>query len=183
MEVLEKTIETASPREKVFEALYERAFPLFARFAGKLQAPFSDAQDIFHDALLIYYQKITQDDLVPATSPEAYVLGIAKHLWIKKFKGDKNKISLDSVEAAYQLPADHVPSVNDLRVLRFLEASGKKCLELLRNFYYEKKSLRQLAVTLGYSNERSVAVGKFKCLAKMRAAIKSKSIRYEDFVD
>lgn len=184
MELLERTIDAlpAGTREKFFEELYEKAFPPFARFARNMQASFDDAKDIFHDALVIYYEKRMVADFAIRTSAEAYILGIAKHLWIRKFNQDRRKISLNSMESAISLPADYFPAVNEIRLLKFLERYGKQCMELLRKFYYEKTPLKDIAASLGYRSTHSVSVQKFKCIGKIREVIKSKSMDYEDFL-
>ena len=174
---------TAKEREIIFADLYEKAFPPFARFAGKMNAPFQDARDIFHDALVIYFEKSSEGSLEIQTTPEAYVVGIAKHLWLRKFRQDRSRISLDTIEAAITLPADYFLTINENQLLRFLERSGRKCLDLLRAFYYEKVNLRKIAVEMGYRNEHSATVQKYKCIEKVRDAVKAKSIRYEDFID
>jgi hypothetical protein len=79
------------------------------------------------------------------------------------------------------VPDDFYPAVNEIRLLNFLETSGKRCLDLLQKFYYEKSPLREIAKTLGYSSEHSVSVQKFKCIGKMREAIRSNAMNYEDF--
>jgi RNA polymerase sigma factor (sigma-70 family) len=186
MELLEKGATPkehgSSEREIFFEGLYKDAFPAFARFAAKLNASFEDAKDIFHDALVIFYEKSTEADFVLKSSPEAYIMGIAKHLWIRKFHRDRHKVPLDAVESEIAIPADFYPTVNEIHLLEFLETSGKKCVELLQKFYYEKSSLKEIAKTLGYSSEHSASVQKFKCIGKMREAIRSKAMNYEDFL-
>ena len=184
MELLEKRIDrpVAEARERLFEGLYERAFPLFARIAAQRNASFEDARDIFHDALVVYYEKCGEPEFVIQVSPEAYVLGIAKHLWIKRFNRDRHHVSLTEYESSISLPLDHFAGVNEDRLLSFLERSGRKCLELLRQFYYEKTSLGNIAASLGYRSEHSVAVQKFKCIGKIRDAIRSKAMNYEDFL-
>jgi RNA polymerase sigma factor (sigma-70 family) len=168
--------------EKSFEVLYERAFPAFARFASKMNASFDDARDIFHDALVIYYEKSVEDDGLIRLSPEGYVVGIAKHLWIRKYKRDRHKISLNERELSISVPSDFYATVNESKLLAFLERAGKRCLELLQKFYYEKTPLKTIAAALGYGTEHSAAVQKFKCIGKVRNAIKSKSMEYEDFL-
>src|SRR5688572_4566792 len=183
MEVLERTIRIpAASREKFFGELYESAFPNFARFAARMNASFADTKDIFHDALVLFYEKSLDPDFTLRSTPEAYILGIAKHLWIKKFNHDRHKISLDSLESQIRIPADYFPTVNEIHLLKFLESSGKKCLNLLRKFYYEKMSLMDIAAALGYRSVRSATVQKYKCIEKMRDAIKSNSAHYEDFL-
>lgn len=182
MELLENTLERLpQAREKFFEDLYETTFPLFARFAARRNTSFQDAKDIFHDALVIYYEKCMDANFIIHTSSEAYVVGIAKHLWIKKFHRDRQNVPLDAAEPEVDIAPDFFPDQKELKLLEFLERSGKKCLELLQKFYFEKVSLRNIASSLGYRTEHSAAVQKFKCIGKIRDAIKAQSIDYEDF--
>lgn len=179
------TMESPSSQseEKFFEDLYESAFPLFARFAARRGASLQDAQDIFHDALVVYYEKSSDTGFRVDTSPEAYVVGIARHLWLRKFHRDVRQVPLEMAEVAMNVPPDFYPEPNEIRLLRFLEKAGRKCLDLLQKFYFEKSSLRDIASTLGYRTEHSAAVQKFKCIGKVRDSIKAQSARYEDFID
>lgn len=185
MEVLELAVHTSlkTEREKRFEELYEVAFPAVAAFVSKMNGSFQDAKDIFQDALVIYFEKSTDPKFRIASLPERYILGIAKHLWIGKFKEDRKKISLDTLESTISIPADFFPSIHSIKILQFLENTGKKCMDLLRGFYYEKLTMKEMTRSLGYSNEHSVTVQKYKCLEKIRESIKEKSIRYEDFFE
>ena len=186
MEVLALSVPTSSPkvlREKLFEELYEMAFPAVASFVGQMNGSFQDAKDIFQDALVIYYEKLADPDFMIQGLPERYILGIAKHLWIRKFKGDSKRISLNTLEATISIPVDFFPTLQSKKILQFLEHTGKKCLDLLRGFYYEKLAMKDIAEKLGYSNEHSATVQKYKCLEKIRETIKEKSITYEDFFE
>lgn len=184
MQSLEDTVDVLpeSSRSSVLEDLYEKAFPAFARFAARMRGSFDDARDVFHDALVIYHEKTLREHVSIQSSPEAYVVGIAKHLWIRKFNLDRQKLSLDSLENGICVPPDFHASVNEVRLLNLLERTGRKCLELLASFYFEKTPLKDIAGVLGYRNEHSAAVQKFKCLGKMRQAIKEKNMNYEDFL-
>jgi len=168
-------------RQLAFEALYEQAFPPVAGFVSKMKGSFDDAKDIFHDALVIYYEKVSDDTLRIHGSPEAYILGIAKHLWVRKFRQDQRNIQWSEDEFGIELPQDQTPSLNDQRLLLFLELTGRKCLEVMQAFYYEKLSFRKIAQRFGFATEHAATVQKFKCLEKVRDAVKQKSMRYEDF--
>jgi predicted DNA-binding protein YlxM (UPF0122 family) len=93
------------------------------------------------------------------------------------------RISLDITEINITLPNDYDPTVNTNRLLKFIEQSGRKCMELLHTFYYEKVSMKEIAGRFGFVTERSATVQKFKCLEKVRDKIKEKSIAYEDFIE
>ena len=170
-------------RDTFFEETYESVFPAVAAFVKEMNGSYDDAKDIFQDALIIYYERLSENRLAINTSPERYILGIAKHLWLRKFKDDKKKISLDDFEKALRIPEDFCPDVTLTRILRYVEAAGTKCLNLLRSFYFENVTLKEVAMKFGYGSEHSAAVQKYKCLEKIRESIKEKSMTYEDFFE
>jgi DNA-directed RNA polymerase specialized sigma24 family protein len=77
-------------RNQFFTGLYERMFPAVVRFVRKQHGSMDDAKDIFHDALIVFYEKKVSGNLEIALTDEAYVFGIVKHLWIKKSKDNKH---------------------------------------------------------------------------------------------
>lgn len=178
-----KEHEDRAEREQTFAHLYEQGFPIIARFVSQMGGTLPEAKDIFQDALVIYWEKSREEEFVLQTSQHAYILGIAKHLWNRRVKQEHRKVSLSSSEAAINIPEDYFPSVNSLRLLAVLERSGKKCLDLLRAFYYQKLPMKQIAGAFGYGTDRSATVQKYKCLEKVRETIKEKSIGYEDFLN
>jgi DNA-directed RNA polymerase specialized sigma24 family protein len=180
--VVENTCLTSKAEIAVTEELYESAFPVVATWVRKMNGSLEDAKDIFHDALVLYQEKISQGIAINV-SPEAYILGIAKHLWLRKFKVPGNVVFLDDVEQRIAIPDDFYAPVSAIKLLNFLEQAGKNCLELLRRVYYEKLSAAELAQTMGYRGEHSATVQKYKCIEKLRAIIKLKAMTYEDFTD
>jgi len=166
----------------MFETLYERAFPAVARFVSARKGTLDDAFDIFHDALVIFYEK-TESGFAATTTAEAYVLGIAKHLWLHRYARERQSVSLDDAEKAIALPDDYFPKVNDVRLLRILESAGKRCLELLHAFYYQRQTMDEIAGTFGFNSGRSATAQKFKCMEKVRHTIHEKSLQYEDFLE
>jgi DNA-directed RNA polymerase specialized sigma24 family protein len=174
-------IQNVKAREELFADLYERAFPLVATFVSNRKGTFQDARDIFQDALVIFYEKLVVGALKISVSDEAYVLGIAKHLWIREFNHERNKVPLDEFECDLTIPEDYFPSASQNKLLYFIGQAGKKCMDLLQAFYYDKFSMQEIASKFGYGSTHSATVQKFKCIEKIRDRIKEKSIVYEDF--
>lgn len=166
-----------------FDELYKEAFPPVASFVSKMSGSFQDAKDIFHDALVIFHEKTEDESFVLSTSAEAYVVGIAKHLWLKKFKRSKLTISLDALEASIVIPEDYYPTINTNRLLQLLEVAGKKCLDLLHSFYHEKLSAEEIKNRFGFKTEHSASVQKYKCIEKIRETVQQKVINYENFFE
>jgi RNA polymerase sigma factor (sigma-70 family) len=185
MEVLEmpRIKRTLQQQQTLFEDLYESAFPPVARFVSKMGGSFEDAKDVFQDALIVFHEKHANPEFSIQVAEEAYILGIAKHLWIRKFNKERNLVSLDTTEAEINIPDDFYPAVNEVRLLQMIEQTGQKCLNLLRAFYYKKLPVKQIAKALGYTSEHSASVQKYKCIEKIRSSIKQQSISYEDLID
>ena len=121
-------------RKELFEALYKSVFPSVAAFVSLRKGSFQDAKDIFQDALIIFYEKSVVNSIHIETCNEAYLLGIAKHLWLRRCKQQHEIISLDDVESAMAIKEDDTPTVETSKLLLFLERAGRKCMDLLSAF-------------------------------------------------
>jgi DNA-directed RNA polymerase specialized sigma24 family protein len=171
---------TTAEREQAFISLYKKAFPAAARYVSKMGGSFDDAKDIFQDALVIWYEKSVSTVSPVQTNEQAYLLGIVKHLWAKKFRENTLHTSLDAQWDIVN-EDDQRPSQNKL--MHYLETAGQKCMELLKAFYYDNLPVKSIAGLFGYSGERSATVQKYKCMEKVRETIKEKHLAYEDFVE
>ena len=170
---------TAEEREKLFTSLYKNAFPVVARYVSKMGGTFDEAKDVFQDSLVIYYEKSVECSFELKTNEKAYLLGIAKHLWLKQHRDNSKLTPIDGLE----IESEETAQASDKKVLNFLQTAGKKCMDLLRSFYYDGLQLADAAELFGFSGVRSATVQKYKCLEKVRETVKQKALTYEDFVD
>jgi DNA-directed RNA polymerase specialized sigma24 family protein len=182
METLEivKTGKEVKASNKDLEALYEKCFPVVARFVKRMGGGLDDAKDIFHDALVIYMEMNHREHLL---NRNGYILGIAKHLWMRKFRVGAERVSLSETELQIRIPDDYDVPVKTQKLLMYLERAGKKCMDLLHAFYYRQQRMQTIVKSLGFANEHSASVQKYKCLEKVREMVKQKSLAYEDFVE
>ncbi|RYD56122.1 MAG: sigma-70 family RNA polymerase sigma factor [Sphingobacteriales bacterium] len=175
--VAEKTV---AGREAMFVRLYKEAFPLLAKYVSRSGGSFDEAKDAFQDALVIFYEKGQAGTLDIKLTDKSYLLGIAKHLYIKRY-GQQEK--MQPIEAADMISDMQQPAPSVRNLLSFLETTGKKCMDLLQAFYYEKKPMIEIADAFGFSGTRSATVQKHKCIQKVRENIRQKSKTYDDFLD
>jgi DNA-directed RNA polymerase specialized sigma24 family protein len=174
------SIKTTEEREKLFISLYKSAFPLVARYVSKMGGSFDEAKDVFQDALVIYYEKVITKLDVVNKNDKAYLTGIAKHLWLKKYRDNMLNCTLEGLDMTIESEEEQ-PSQSKL--MHYLEAAGKKCMDLLRSFYYDQTPMADVAALFGFSGVRSATVQKYKCLEKVRETVKERSLTYEDFLD
>ena len=170
---------TAKDREAFFLMLYKKAFPNVARYIARMGGSLEEAQDIFQDALVIYYEKFTSMEAGCIVNENAYLLGVAKRLWLQRYKANAQNCPLDDLDIGTEL--DEQPIAG--KILHYLQTAGKKCMELLKAHYYDGLPADDVATLFGYSGTHSATVAKYKCLEKVRDTVKQQSLRYADFIE
>jgi RNA polymerase sigma factor (sigma-70 family) len=157
--------------------LYEEAFPSVARTLHRMGAPFEDARDIFHDSLLAYVEQALSNG--KPKNEIAYLVGIARHLFLKK---QERRNRTTNVEIADD--SDNISSLIDESTLsKLIAKGGERCLRILRSFYYENRSISEIAKLFGFGNAHSASVQKYKCIEKIRDELKNDKELYENIFE
>lgn len=158
-------------QEDPIVSLYRDGFPDFARMVRRMGGTLEQAKDSFHDALVIYLEKQETGKLRLYSSPKAYLLGTAKICWLRTL--DKGSILPFPAEFEPAEPENEDMDERDKNLLDSLLRSGKRCMELLKAFYYDHCSMEDIAGRFGFNGRRSAIVQKYKCLEKVREEIKT----------
>ena len=178
---------SVNDRKAWLTTLYKNTFPLVAKHISRMGGSLDEARDIFQDSLIIYYEKTVRADLNLEYSDKAYLFGIARHLWNKRYKETGKQVSMDELNADFDEQAGlfhtEEQEISTSRLFQLLQTSGQKCMQLLSAFYYEKLKMEKIAERFGFSGPRSATVQKFKCLEKVKETVKEKSISYEDIFE
>ncbi len=174
-------LQTPAISEEQYIALYDQVYPVVASLVRRSGGTRDDADDIFQDAVIVAMEAHTRGTVI--ADMERYVTGVARHLMLRRLSGQKLNISLDNYEAVLTVPDEDELKPQASVLLRFLQQSGKKCMDLLSDVYFSGSSLADLAVQHGFKSVRSLSVQKHKCLTKLRSIVKSKSINYEHFTE
>ncbi|MDB5011477.1 MAG: polymerase subunit sigma-70, partial [Mucilaginibacter sp.] len=85
----------AAKREELFINLYKEAFPAVAKYISRRGGSFDEAKDIFHDALVIYYENKVSASI---KNDIAWLVGTAKNLWLKKYRENCQNMPLDNID-------------------------------------------------------------------------------------
>ncbi len=177
METIEQVEITT--REERIVSWYEGLFPAVCGYIQKRGGDFELAKELFQEALVIYYEKYVLIGFLPQKAESAYIMGIVKKLWLRDHKTQRRMEQLGTID----ITELKQPSPLIHKLLHLLEASGKRCMDLLQSFYYEGLNMKDLSRKFGYGSERSATVQKYKCLEKVRDEVNQKSLSYEDFLD
>lgn len=167
---------TSEKKEQAFVKIY-RYFPKVSRFICTYGGTKEEAQDVFQEALLIFYRKAKTPNFKLTASIETYVFSICKYVWKDQLK-QKNKLT-HSFEHAFTnddtIPVEiHLQEEEKYQLAeKALRSLGAKCLQLLSLFYIDKKKMREIADLLGFTSESSAKTQKYKCLEKAKQELKT----------
>ncbi|MGC3946725.1 MAG: sigma-70 family RNA polymerase sigma factor [Chryseolinea sp.] len=166
--------------ESLYTGMYDDVFPVVASIVSRQGGSQTEAEDIFQDALIAFIEMQAKCHI---EDPARYIVGIAKHLWLRKARMNKIFLKLDDYEQSLTVPSEIASEVQQSFLLRFLQRAGSKCMDLLSDFYFMGLSIAELGRAHGLSGSHSASVQKNKCLEKVRSIVKEKQLRHEDFTE
>jgi hypothetical protein len=175
--LLERKVESI---DVFYREHYDQSFLQTARFVSKRGGTLEDAKDIFHDALIVLHDKILQTDFELRISEEAYMMGIVKNLWSARVK---KALEHETISEETDVTEQSSSLIDMPHLYSVVVSAGKKCLDLLNDFYINQKPLREITKVFGFGSEHSASVQKYKCIEKIRETVKQKSLHYEDFLE
>ncbi|KAA9327442.1 sigma-70 family RNA polymerase sigma factor [Hymenobacter busanensis] len=163
-------------REQTLTQLYQRTFPMVRRHVQRHGGSEQDAQDVFHDALVVFYEKTVRGTLHLTAAPSTYLVGVCRNLWQREVERRRRQpqTELTAEDAARVVAEADAPEPRESPpVLEFVERLGAKCRSVLLAFYYFQQPLEQIAAEHAYAGIRSATVQKFKCLERLRRAVRA----------
>jgi RNA polymerase sigma factor (sigma-70 family) len=162
-------------RAQALTRLYRQGFPPVRRYIDRRGGSAQDAQDVFQDALIILYEQATGGTLVLTASASTYLLSISRNLWHQELRR-RARLPHEALPPEWEpgAPEETEALTEPAFAMRdYVEQLGDKCKSLLLSFYYFQQPLTQLAETHGYRSVRSATVQKFKCLERLRHAVRT----------
>ena len=152
--------------------LYRQAFPAVRRLVQRQGGSAEDAQDVFQDALVVFYEQAVLGELELTAAASTYLMGIARHRWQHELRRRARLPNHTLPDNAEALAAEDPEAADEtaFAVLDYVEQPGSKCRDILLSLHYFQQPLAQIAAANGYRSVRSATVQKFKCLERLRAS-------------
>ena len=129
-----------------------------------------EARDIFHDAVIIVFDKVRNGELTLNCSLKTYIYAICKNLWLKRLKIRKRRQfqrieNPDSIaEEAFEIKEKYdIEEIKRLLYQRHFVKLNEMCQEIL-GMVLDKKSFREIAKTMKFRNEQYARKKKYRCL-------------------
>jgi len=160
------------------KGIYTTYYPKVEALVLKNSGTRDHAKDIYQDAFLAVWQNIKQDKFIPRneSSINGYIYTIAKNKWMDVLRSQGFKKTIIASQLNYfEIKDEENNGIDDdiLKekrledVMQAFKNLGEACKNLLRKFYFEKKSMNLIAEELALDSA-STRNKKYRCMKKLK---------------
>jgi RNA polymerase sigma factor (sigma-70 family) len=157
--------------QKAYQKLYAN-FSSIRKMIRENGGNKEDAEDIFQEALIIFSRKCDDPSFVLTSTAGTYLFSVSRFLWSDELR--RRGKSLVAVAGA--VAEDEFNDVENLihqeekfkNAENVLNKIGEKCLQLLKYFYLENKSMKEIAKKMELTSEKIAKNQKYKCLERAK---------------
>ncbi|MBI3136102.1 MAG: sigma-70 family RNA polymerase sigma factor [Bacteroidetes bacterium] len=173
-------------QEKAFARLY-RFYPGVEKHICINSGSKDEALDIFQDALVILYRKVTESKPDNGTfSCEGYLVTTCKLLWSNELRKKKvrtgSETGLENLRFEDEIQGQLEKEYKLKTIENVLLKLGEKCRTILEQFYFRSLSMEHIARQFGFKTVESAKVQKYKCIETARKmALENKMLNESTF--
>jgi RNA polymerase sigma factor (sigma-70 family) len=152
-------------KDKIIDYVYASCYPDIRRLILANSGNDHDVKDIFQDGMLIVYQKISEKALELKCSFKTYLYSVCRFLWLQEL--EKRSRKAPSFERIEDLTGENENQGSKETIeLKLYEKHfnelSKECQTVL-HMYFEKATMEEIAVVMGYKNIQIAKDKKYRC--------------------
>lgn len=162
-----------SNKSKTALATLYQSFPMIRQLIRSNGGNEADAQDVFQDALLVLYRNAQTTDFKLTCTPSTYLYSVSRYLWKDIQKKRQREVSLEhdvrqdtSIEEDIDFHQQQEHKAAQLS--RVFQQLGDKCQAILKAYYYQKQSMKEIAIAFNYGSINSAKTQKYKCIERAK---------------
>jgi RNA polymerase sigma factor (sigma-70 family) len=134
-----------------------------------------EAKDIFQEAVMVLYDKITQQKFELSSKLGTFLYAVSRRLWLKQLTRKGSVASTADISDFEDLlrVEDDLERHDEIEQ-RFdhmniaLSQLGEPCQTLLKDFYIANMSMQDIRDKFGYTNTDNAKTQKYKCLQRLK---------------
>jgi len=163
-------------QERTLRVIYKHHYAKTESMVLSNSGTKEDAKDLFQDVVIAFYNKTKNPQFTLTCKFSTFIFAMARNQWLKVLRS--RKVPILEIENTFkQIPSmENIQlnleySENQKMLASLLKESGEKCMDLLKLFYYEKFSMKKIALLRGYSSEQIVRTQKLRCIKKLKSIL------------
>lgn len=156
----------ASGDTVLIQKVYGKYFDSIVNYTLKNSGTVDDAKDIFQDAIMVIYQKLTDPEFKIQYSLHTYLFTICRNIWLKKLRKKSDQtVSLppNMVLINKDTFEDELSWREKEKLYRIkFKQLGEKCQKVIR-LYLGGTSMQDIAIKMGFSSPGYAKKKKYQC--------------------
>lgn len=178
-------IEIPQTQQKLNRFAAEQWDKALAYLQGTFSLSRTDCEDVFQEAFIVLYKKITDGELTLTSKLSTYFIGICRNKAHERLRGmgkalniideypstTKDEYEDERIDRLLALEDDteQIEARKEAVVREIVSKLPEPCDKILWGFYRDGFSMKTLAIMYKYKSEGSVKVTKHRCTEKFRA--------------
>lgn len=151
---------------------YTLHFPAVRRYVMQNSGTSDDAKDVFQEAMVVMWMRIKERRLGETEDFNigGFVYRVAKNKWLDHLRSATHRRTVSTMEHIEQNGIEAESGSEEQRIDHLMRIYCKldgRCQQVLDMFYYEKRTMEQIASEIGV-DVGSVRTIKYRCMMKLR---------------
>jgi len=170
---------------QAFNELYDTAFKGISNMVRKNSGTELDAEDIFQDSLIIFYNQVRKQQINLTCAINTYLYSICRNLWLKKWRKTKRELPLNEQADGISIDASVLATLESNEqsqtVSKLMSQLSPDCQKVLLYFYYDRLSMKEIAQKMNLSGPQVAKNKKSNCMKNLKKLVENHP-ELEDFL-
>lgn len=167
--------------QKVLQFLYDTTLKKVRGYILKNSGGIEEANDIFQDAVIVFMHKVKMEQFDTKYSIEGFIYAVARNLWIDRVRREKKKVNYEYPEQIENPSQDKDALVALIQteqtgaLTKAFNLLDQKCQDILKYHLYEKLSMKEISIKMGYKSENVAKTNHYRCKQYLTKIVKEDS--------
>jgi RNA polymerase sigma factor (sigma-70 family) len=175
-------VEVLKERRDRLAVLYKRHKEYCTNFMKSMYKDHMEVEDIYHDAVMAFYEKVNAPGFQLTCSVQTYLNSICRNQILKRINHSNRYkiIETEGKDGPLESINDTLTDLNDVnseriqvmkQVLEQMKDSASKCYEILVRFWYKNQNMDTIATHMQFGNADSAKSQKAKCQKQFKLEV------------
>ncbi len=157
--------------DRILQVIYRQYYQTIVNLVMNNNGSLQEAKDIYQETLIIFYEKVKDENFELNCKLKTYLYSISRNLWLKQLQHKKRFTnSISDSEEYLEIPWEEAGKKEDQyqAMHTALESLGEPCRSILKDFYMHSQSMEEITEKFGYTNADNAKNQKYKCLKRLK---------------
>jgi RNA polymerase sigma factor (sigma-70 family) len=157
--------------------LYEANRKPIRAYVGRNSGTRDDAEDLLQEALIVLWERVRTNRFEYKSQLSTFIYATVKNMWRRRLARMRRETPADIEEDTGRIEDASaldimVESEEAKMVLDALNSLGEPCKTLLILFYWEEKTMNEIAEQLRFANADTAKSKKYQCKKELQKLLK-----------